>query len=57
LEYKNTNLEEIQTILNEPLVMDLQQTMTEFWKWVARAVKEPDNLTVRAFAPSKGKWF
>lgn len=52
-ETKNTNLEEIQTVLNEPFGNGLQQTMTEFWNSWQELVKEPDNLTVRALVRQK----
>lgn len=50
---KNTNLEEIQTVLNEPFGNGLQKTMTEFWNGWQELVKEPDNLTVRALLRQK----
>lgn len=50
---KNTNIEEIQTILAEPYGDGLQKAMDEFWNGWQELSKEPDNLTTRALLRQK----
>lgn len=50
---KNKNLQEIQTILDEPLGKGLQEAMNQFWEGWQELAKEPDNLTIRALLRQK----
>lgn len=50
---KNTNLQEIQTMLDEPYGNGLQAAMDEFWGGWQDLVKEPESLTARSLLRQK----
>jgi flagellar hook-associated protein 1 FlgK len=50
---KANNLEEVETILDEPYGNGLQSVMEDFWEGWQDLRKDPDNLTVRALVRQK----
>ena len=54
-ETKNKTLQDIQSILGDPMESGLQEVMNQFWDSWQELSKEPDSLTVRALVCQRGE--